>query len=66
VKSNSLCLAQIPEYRARKSGYTDLPIRYRCCQRKAEHKGPHRSWSRQWGDEDKESRITHGIKVEVE
>lgn len=49
---NALCLAGLPE------GAPWLGPRFRSCQRKADHKGPHRSWSREWGEGDKESRLT--------
>lgn len=47
---NALCLTEIPEGR-----YSGLSARYRLCQRKSDHSGPHRSWSREWRDGDKES-----------
>jgi hypothetical protein len=52
---NALCLAEVPECRewGRLCGWS---CRYRRCQRKRGHRGPHRSWSREWDDGEKESR----------
>lgn len=51
---NALCLASIPE-----GSYSGLSLRHKYCQRKADHKGEHRSWSRWWDEGDKESKSRH-------
>lgn len=51
---NALCLAGIPE---RRWGKVFLSVRHACCQRLGGHKGPHRSWSREWTDTDDESKL---------
>lgn len=48
---NALCLASIPEY-----DYSGQSYRHCLCQRRGTHKGPHRSWSREWNEGDVESR----------
>lgn len=48
---NTLCVMHIPEYQ-----YSGRSPRYACCQRKANHEGEHRSWSRKWNSGDQESK----------
>lgn len=48
---NALCIASIPE-----AEWSGLSHRYRYCQRRANHDGPHMSWSREWQDGDRESK----------
>lgn len=48
---NALCGTPIPEY-----AYAGRSQRHCLCQRKADHKMPHRSWSREWNDKDIESK----------
>jgi len=51
---NALCLRTIPEDEP--TAWTGLAHRHRVCQRKSGHPGPHRSWSREWNEGDRESR----------
>jgi hypothetical protein len=61
---NALCLEGIPECVSwgRALG---LSTRHRHCQRKDKHKGPHRSWSREWNDGDEESKWRKRAKLNV-
>jgi len=55
---NALCLAMIPEAsNPFNYGLRWVPMRNRFCQRLRGHKGPHRSWSREWNEGEKESRL---------
>ena len=48
---NALCLAMIPEAsNPFNDGLHWVPVRDKFCQRKRGHKGPHRSWSREWNE----------------
>jgi hypothetical protein len=52
---SALCIRSIPECIFGLAGLL-LSVRHRHCQRRNNHKGPHRSWSREWDDGDKESK----------
>ena len=49
---DALCMKPIPG-----ADYSGLSVRHRYCQRRDKHKGPHRSWSREWNDGDDTSRL---------
>jgi len=56
---NALCLASLPEMsNPFAAGLARcFRVRYKYCQRRADHGGPHRSWSREWTEGEKNSRL---------
>jgi hypothetical protein len=54
---NALCMSSIPE-----RDWAGLSVRHACCQRRWGHKGAHRSWSREWRDEDRKSKQREEIR----